>query len=41
VKPCIIVMVRPLWAKAGATANAERPVSAARRVKLVVMVVSN
>jgi hypothetical protein len=32
-------MVRPLWAKAGATASAESPVSAARRVKVVVMVV--
>src|SRR5262245_3614965 len=39
VNPCIIVMVRPLWAKAGTAARAERPVSAARRVKLVVMVV--
>jgi hypothetical protein len=51
VNPWIIVMVRPPWAKAcvktcgkacvktGATASAERPVSATRRVKLVVMVI--
>jgi hypothetical protein len=41
VNPCIMVMVRLPWAKAGATASAERPVSAARRVKLVVMVITS
>jgi hypothetical protein len=47
VNPWIIVMARPPWAKTcvkacvktGATASAERPVSATRRVKLVVMVI--
>src|SRR5262245_37112103 len=39
VKPCIIVMVRLLWATAGAAASTEKPMSAARRVKLVVIVI--
>src|SRR5262245_46906605 len=41
VKPCIMVMVLPpLWPNAGAAAKADRPASAARRVILVVILVS-
>jgi hypothetical protein len=39
VKPCIMVVVTPPWASAGAAAVAAIPASAARRVKSVVMIV--